>query len=258
MTKLVSLFLALSAFSAFGQSDKPQKPPEKPIPQKSKFEAAIDRIDHKSSKAYRDSVVRGIGEARKEAKSKKELDKLKEVVTKYRLLMEPGDPDVEGEGYPVKVVRPEHIKVVKVTIEEVSIGLVPVEVNTVYVVDVGGVSIPILSLDYVPVVVQDPLVTEVPVNAVVQLTVDTSVLAAVWEWKAVYYTAFAVMGRKGLYKPHPNSPLGYIRVDLERKLRAAGPEWRNNPELVTLWEEYWVKVKAALDRRGPAGGRSRR
>ena len=90
---------------------------------------------------------------------------------------------------------------------------------------------------------------DIPENAIVLVRIDDGAFNEIETWSAVYELAFRVMGRDGLYVPHHNSPLGWRRTYLVRKLEAAGPGWRTDPDLLAEWEEYWVYIRAGLDRR---------
>jgi len=69
------------------------------------------------------------------------------------------------------------------------------------------------------------------------------------EWKATYDLAFTIVGWDGLYKPHRGSPMGRVYKVLKAKLDARGPEWRNDPELLVEWQDYWSGIKRAMDRK---------
>jgi len=177
---------------------------------------------------------------KKEFTGKERKERVKQLVSKYKLLRH-GSATDEFEGM-------EYYVVPVVDVATTAVETTAVETTQIQVTDVPSTAVFIVTPDVTGIDI-----TDIPVGAVVVVQVP---IIDVDGWVAVYDLAFGIMGEEGLYRPHSNSPLGLKYEALEVKLTDFGPEWKSDPTLLAEWIDYWTQLKAGLDRR--AGSRSRR
>ena len=179
----------------------------------------------------------------------------KELTNKYRLLRKDGEEDdgvdevslftnvvqlvttkikqivVEGQEIAVFVVG--GLRVVYLTAEQLNLDLTDIPANIMLVTRIAGVDIPVL------------------VTAVEKLTVlDLS------NGIAAQNLAFAIMGERGLFVPHVNSPLGWRYKALRKRIESS-EDWSSDPAIIAEWKAYWKNVRSALDRRARMSNRRR-
>jgi len=138
---------------------------------------------------------------------------------------------VEGQEIAVFVVG--GLRVVYLTAEQLNLDLTDIPANIMLVTRIAGVDIPVL------------------VTAVEKLTVlDLS------NGIAAQNLAFAIMGERGLFVPHVNSPLGWRYKALRKRIESS-EDWSSDPAIIAEWKAYWKNVRSALDRRARMSNRRR-
>ena len=204
---------------------------------------------------------------RREFTGPKRRERVKQLVSRYKMLRSDGEPDefpndahyavdvAVVEKMSIEKVLVERVSIEKVLVERVPIETVPVVLSVIPEFDIASVDIVYITTDMTEVdwdkvprtsiFIVSPDTTDIPVDIIAVTLVS---VADTDEWVAVHAMAFSIMGADGLYVPSHNSYLGHRHRVLKSKL-AASDGWKDDPVLVAEWEAYWHVVKRALSRR---------